>query len=267
MRLFFISIALMSSLFAQGQWDQYLAQWEDKPGSMLVDLSYQEKIDSIQLPFLLSVGHQFTPCSDEGFPDTLVYERLYKLSDKLNNYMDIQATCKLVGTFTHDCTQIDYYYLKDSLGIRNFLHNYFANENSGFPPLVSIMHDPENQFYQDRIYPDIYITEYRQNTATIQTLIEAGDQINQARKIDHWAYFDTDIDRDRYSELILELGYKEEEKGFHRGEQQPYFYHFSKEDIPSRDNITEITVNLQSEAQELNGYYGGWECSVMTREP
>jgi len=192
---------------------------------------------------------------------------LYKLSDKLLNYLDIQATCKLVGTFTHDCTQVDYYYLKDSVGISSFLNNYFTNEGSGFLPIVSILHDPQNLFYQKRIYPDIYITEYRQNTATIQTLIEAGDQINQTRKIDHWAYFETDEERDSYSELILELGYKEEEKGYHRGEEQPFFFHFSKEDIPSRDNLTEITVYLQSEAQERNGFYGGWECPVVTAEP
>ena len=267
MKLFCLAIGLLLSHLAQSQWDQYMAQWEDKPGSMLVDLSYKEMIDSIQLPYLLGVGHQFTPCSSDGFPDTTVYERLYKLSDKLFNYMDIQATCKLVGTFTHNCTQVDYYYLKDSVGIRRFLNNYFANENSGYSPIVSISHDPKNEFYKNRIYPDIYISEYRQNTATVQSLIDAGDAITEPRKIDHWAYFDTDIDRDRYSAITVKLGFTEEEKGFHRGEQQPYFFHFSRVDSPLRDDITDITVNLQSEAKELNGIYAGWECPIVSTEP
>jgi hypothetical protein len=267
MKLFCLIIGLLLSNLAQSQWDQYLAQWDDKPGSMLVDLSYQEMIDSIQLPYLLGVGHQFSPCSIDGFPDTTVYEQLYKLSDKLFNYMDIQSTCKLVGTFTHDCTQVDYYYLKDSVGMRSFLKNYFTNEGSGFPPIVYLSYDPENEFYQNRIYPDIYITEYRQNTATVQTLIDAGDQIREPRKIDHWAYFGTDIERDRYSTFVLESGFQEEEKGFHRGERQPYFYHFSRVDNPTRDDITDITVILQTEAKALNGIYGGWECPIVNKEP
>ena len=81
------------------------------------------------------------------------------------------------------------------------------------------------------------------------------------------AYFDTDIDRDRYSAITVELGFTEEEKGFHRGEQQPYFFHFSRVDSPLRDDITDITVNLQSEAKELNGIYAGWECPIVSTEP
>ena len=182
MKLFCLTIGVFLSQLAWSQWDQYLALWDDKPGSMLVDLDYMEMIDSTQLPYLLGVGHQFAPCSTDGFPDTLVYEQLYKLSDKLHSYMDIQSTCKLVGTFTHNCQQVDYYYLKDTLGIRSFLDNYFLNEDSGFTSIISITHDPDNQHYTDVIFPDVYITEYRQNTSTIQSLINQGDDINHCTR-------------------------------------------------------------------------------------
>jgi len=263
MRMILLISFLSVSASLGAQWDQYFAQWEGKSGSMMVDMGYMDSIRHVELPYLLAVGYQFTPCSKEGFPDSMNYEKLIKLSDKLYNYMDIQATCQIVGTFTHDCKRVDYYYLKDSIGIRGFLNNYFSRDNSGLEPIVAISHDPQSKYYREVIYPDVYITEYKANSEFIQELLNQGDNIKKGRRINHWAYFDTDIERDRYRLIVLERGFKEEESGFHRGHQRPYFYHFSRRDKPSRDYMTELTVNLQNEAKSLNGLYGGWECEVV----
>ncbi len=265
MRVFLLISCFIISTCLGAQWDQYFAQWEGKSGSMLVDMGYMDSLHHVELPYLLAVGYQFTTCSTKGFPDSMNYEKLIKLSDKLYNYMDIQATCQIVGTFTYDCKRVDYYYLKDSIGIRSFLNNYFYRDNSGLEPIISISHDPNSKYYKDFIYPDVYISEYKANCEFIQELINQGDQIKKGRRIEHWAYFDTHLERDRYRLIVLERGFNEEESGFHRGYKRPYFYHFSRRDKPTRDYMTELTVNLQNEAKALNGLYDGWECEIIRK--
>ena len=262
MRLLPLLLLLFGSeLF--GQWDQYFAQWEHKTGSMLVDMSYKSALDSLDLPYLLAVGQEFQPCSDDGFPDSLTYDRLIELSDKLYAYLDIQSTCRIVGTFTHDCQRVDYYYLKDTIGIRQFIESFLLKNDSGYEPIMSITPDQGNDFYKDFIYPDLYIREYMANSQLISYLSQQGDLLKKARRIYHWAFFDTDFERDQYRLIALERGFKEEEKGRQEGYQQPYYYHFSRRDKPNRDYMTELTVHLQQEAQKLSGTYDGWECEVI----
>ena len=231
---------------------------------MLVDMSYKSAMDTVALPYLLAVGQQYTPCSDDGFPDTLTYQRLIELSDKLFAYLDIQTRCRLVGTFTHDCKRVDYYYLKDTIGIRQFIDVYLVKNESGYQPIMTLSADEDNEYYNDFIYPDLYIREYQANSQLISSLNTQGDDLNKSRKIYHWAYFDTDFERDQYRLIVLERGFKEEESGKQQGYQQPYFYHFSRRDKPNRDYMTELTVHLQQEAANLSGTYDGWECEVIS---
>ncbi len=264
LRSFLFIVGLLLSSPVSGQWEQYFAQWEGRPGSMLVDMGVRATAPLDDYPYLVSVGVAYEQCNDQGFPDTTTYQELTDISDKLFGYMDIQTTCRLVGTFTHDCRRLDYYYLKDTVAVRDFLIKFFSTNGEEYEALVNIKYDPEWNHYLNFIYPDLYIREYLMNADVINQLVAQGDDINKPRRIEHWAYFETEADRDRYRLIVLERGFKEETQG-REGDQ--YYYHFSRRDHIEPEYITELTVHLQTEAQQLNGTYDGWESVVKKEKP
>lgn len=253
---------LWCSVALSAQWDQYFAQWEGKPGSMIVNMDYIDLLPQEDLPFLVSIGLAYDNCSNEGFPDTITYGQLTELSDKLEEYMNIQLTGSLVGTFTYDCRRMDYYYVKDTIGVRAFAESFFENNGIDFHPLISMAEDREWRYYQDVIYPDDYLLEYMMNAKVIDALIDQGINIQTPSLIQHWAYFKSEGARDRYRLIVLERGFKEENKDVDPLEEYPYTLQFSRRDKVEPDYITELTYNLQKEAKAIDGYYDGWEYEV-----
>jgi uncharacterized protein (TIGR01619 family) len=248
------------------QWDQYFAQWEGKPGSMLVKMDLMDQAPKAEYPFLIAVGVQYDDCNKEGMPSNLIYNQLTSLSDKLESYISIQYDALLVGTFTHDCSRVDYFYASDTLTVSEFLTTFFKTNGTDFVPLISMTRDDEWRYYKDVIYPDDYLMEYMMNRRLIEELVAKGDDITKARRIDHWAYFQSDVERDQYRIIVLERGFKEESQGKLNVEERPYFYHFSRRDKPEIDYISELTNKLQLEASKLGGYYDGWECEAIKKK-
>ena len=101
------------------------------------------------------------------------------------------------------------------------------------------------------------------NEDVIAVLIENGDALDQARPIEHWAYFPTEEGRARFIAYIepryaniacsmnSEFGGKE------------YCITFSHTGIPDADAITEITSALSLAADSCGGEYDGWETQVI----
>lgn len=251
------------STSAMGQWEQYFAKYDGATGSVLVDMSYAETAPVKGYEYVLTTGIEFKPCSEDGMPDSITYEGLSLMSDKLEQYLSIQLSSTLVGTFTHQCKRVDFYYVKDTIGLRAFLVNFYDKNSQGYRAISSMHHDPEWTTYFDFLYPDMYIIEYMMNSKIIRELFNQGDQLKKIRRIDHWAYFSEEPARDKFRLLVLERGFKVESMGKHRGEQMPYFIHFSRRDKPDIDYMTELTQILQSKANELGGAYDGWESEIV----
>lgn len=248
------------------QWDQYFAQWEGKPGSMLVNMDLYDSSLQPSHPFLLAVGLAFQECTADGMPDSSTYQELVAISDKLEAYIDIQHESIIVGTFTHDCKRIDYYYTADSTGIREFVTQFFNNNATDYTPLIALSSDPEWSYYHDVIYPDAFLMEYMMNQRLIEDMARRGDDLGKSRRIHHWAYFDNIEDRGKFRLVVLERGFKEESVGQLNSSDKPYYYHFSRRDKPELQYISELTHKLQEEAQSLRGLYDGWECELVPKK-
>ena len=229
---------------------------------MIVNMDFIDDLPIVDLPFLVSIGLDFEQCTLDGFPDSLIYGPLTDLSDKLEEYMNIQLTGNLVGTFTHDCRRVDYYYLKDTIGVKTFVGNFFEQNGGDFQPMISMTYDADWTYYQDVIYPDEYLLEYMMNMKVIVRLVDQGINITSPSRIQHWAYFKSEGARDRYRIVVLERGFNEEGKEYYAEDEFPYSFQFSRKDKLEPDYISELTFNLQKEAKALDGFYDGWEYEI-----
>ena len=101
-------------------WDVYMAQYPKGPGSTVLNMQLKGEAPFKAYPYLLKTGVAFTGCRDDGMPTETMFSALYAIADSVKSVLGSRSTI-LAGSFTYQCSRYDYYYIKDTSGIRQ--HN------------------------------------------------------------------------------------------------------------------------------------------------
>jgi Regulator of ribonuclease activity B/Family of unknown function (DUF695) len=247
----------------EDQWDVYIAQYEKGAGSTLINLSAKDNAPVKALPFLLTTGVTFKDCGTDGFPSSKEFEDLYKVSDSVKAAVDNKISNQLVGTFTYQCQRFDYYYIKDTSGIREVLSVLYKKRFKNYVPFIHIKADSNWSTYTNFLYPNEDTYDYMQNDKVVTHLKDQGDKLSAERQVDHWLYFQTEADRKcvfsflEHNKFIVESMDKTDHKDY------PYELHISRNDNVELAHISSVTKDLRTEAKKCNGVYDGWEASVV----
>lgn len=128
----------------EGNWGVYMAQYEQGPGSTLINMGLKDKAPMKQFPFLLEAGVKMLDCSKEGLPSDNELNALHAISDTVKSAITATLQSLEVGTFSYQCHRTDYYYVGDTLGIRKRLGAVFQKY---FPQYeYSIMVKPDSDW-------------------------------------------------------------------------------------------------------------------------
>jgi Family of unknown function (DUF695)/Regulator of ribonuclease activity B len=258
--LFFIT----NSLWAQQEnWDVYIAKYNKRPASIMLDMGLQPVAPVSSLPFLIITGVTFKQCSADGLPEKIAFDSLYKISDAVQNVIKTTSTYKLAGTFTHNCERMDYYYVSDTTGVRSKLISLYKNSFKTFACKVNIKMDKEWNNYLKFLYPNETTREYMGNSKVIEKLKQAGDQLIQPRQVNHFCYFNTQVDKNCYLQFLKQAGFKIDAATYLKEREQPYKIEFSRTDKVDIDAMNKLTITLRKQALLCNGNYDGWETFVV----
>lgn len=257
-------VVLPLALFAQDEnWDAYMAQYEGKPGSVLLNMGLKTSAPLKEYPFVLVTGVRFSGCSSEGMPTAKEFESLYKISDSVLAVIKQIGKYKLVGTFTHQCERLDYYYTADTIGLREKLSEYYKQLSPLYKPFINIKSDVQWSAYLDILYPKEEVYEFMQNQKVVMQLEKGGDKLDQARQADHWLNFTTEKDRNCFISYAINHDYKIESKRNDGKLSAPFQLQISRIDKVDISSISKLTLLLRKEARKCNGDYDGWETFVV----
>ena len=129
-------------LMAQEEnWDVYMAQYENKPGSKTLNLSLKSTAPIKTLPFLLITGVSFRNCDSIGMPAKREFSNLYRISDSVQAIVNSSVKNNLVGSFTYLCQRFDYFYLNDTIGLRQKLATLYKSKFPLYIPYINIKED------------------------------------------------------------------------------------------------------------------------------
>lgn len=260
----FIGILLFNQLHAQEEnWQNYIATFENKPGSVIVNMQLKEVAPIKQLPIVLVVGVTYSNCSEDGFPGETAFDQLYQIADSIQSWLPSKAQAKLVGSFTHNCQRLDYYYIADSSNIRTPLMTRLQKKYPEFPPYLNIKVDAAWTYYLDFLYPNEYYEEFIQNQQVVLQLMKSGDALIKERIVEHWIYFSTDKDRTCFLEQIKSDGFTIDEKRTSPDLKNPYQLKISRTDSVDPYKITTVTLELRKKAATCKGDYDGWETILV----
>jgi uncharacterized protein (TIGR01619 family) len=257
---------IATQLFAQDDkdhWEPYMAQYEKGAGSTLVNMSLKELAPVNEYVFLLKAGVKINHCTEDGLPSHDEWDDLYNISDKVKAIVDAHGAFKSSGVFTYQCWRTDYFYIRDTIGIRETLLAAFKKNAPTREYKVEIKPDPKWDAYLTFLYPNEETMEFIDNQKVVMGLVQAGDKLTKPRQVDHWLYFKTEAARNQFVDYALQQSYKIEGKDFSQKSDLHFQLHLSKTEDVSLAKISAITLKLRRKAKELGGEYDGWETFVI----
>lgn len=118
--------------------------------------------------------------------------------------------------------------------------------------------DSKWEMYSDNLYPDAYGLLSIQNRHTITALVEAGDDLNIPREVEHYLFFQTKTSMERTVSQLSSHGF--EVKEYVTDDESDYAYGviLIKNEPITTEAVEETTTALYESAIQEHGHYEGW---------
>lgn len=243
------------------QWDTYMAKFGDKPGSVLVNMGYKDYAPDHRYPYLVITGPQAHNCNKQGLPDKEEIDMLEEILEATNNFITGVTAKVLVGTFTYNCERLNYYYVKDTVGIRNAIMRLYNRNYKNYNYAINMKADAGWGTYSSFLYPDKKTLIWMDNDKIITTMLAGGDDLNRPRNINFDLYFKTDTGRISFSEFVRSKGYKTTTKESDN-HNYPYELIVTKNGLAKMENVNTMTEELKAELTKYNSFYNGWTAPI-----
>jgi uncharacterized protein (TIGR01619 family) len=257
--LFFISLTSAQD----AQWEAYMGQYENGPGSTMLDMSIKNRAPVKGMSYLLVTGITFEKCTADGLLEKETFPQLYRISDAVKLCVDSAVQNIFTGTFTYQCERLDHYYIKDTAGIREKLNRLYADSFPGSRYHINIKVDKIWQDYLDFLYPNAVSLEFILNEKLLLKLKDEGDRLVKERQVDHWLYFTTEADEQCFIPYVVKQKFKIVNKEKTNDTKRGFKLQISRMDKIDLSSISAITIDLKRMAMRCNGEYDGWETAVV----
>lgn len=261
--LFLHLLGVTSAQQTQESWDTYTSAYEDGiPGSVTLRMDLIDEVPLKDLTALVITGLTYSTDREDGFPDAETLQELYQIEDELVQIIDQEYQGLIVGSFMHNHQRLEYFYLNNPAGLKERLKEFYKTNYPDRQYYIALKEDAEWQYYREFLYPNREIQNYMADQAVIRRLMEAGDNLLYARRVDHWIYLPDNKELKALRMEVESMHFQVESKDKITG-SLPYELHISRVDKVDFESIHQVTSVLRKLAIEHRGRYDGWETNVI----
>ena len=254
---FFASSAVV--LAQNEMWDSYMSRIDNRPATVLVDMSLILRAPEDRFPYLVITGPQTTNVAKNGIPGPAVIEELEQVLTATDNFLTGVTAKILTGTLTYNGQRNNYYYVRDTANVRAALARMYNRNFKGYKYSLIIKHDPEWLTYRTFLYPDEATQNWMDNNRIITGLLQKGDSLSKTRSISYAACFSNDTARNIFTDFVTRSGFKMDKLHTVKTSTTPQCIVFSKQgSIMPADSLNKNTMLIRTEVKRLKGYYNGW---------
>ncbi len=244
-------------------WNFYFCNIDDNCASILVNLGIAGSIPNVDLPLMGCVRLQMNSPYENGMTSRDEYNILNEIEETLEREL-IHNGSKYVGRCTSNSCQEFFFYHSPTPE----WFNYVDNAMSSFPDyryVVNIREDIDGSIYHSFLYPSQTDFQSINNRKVCKILDDNGDRMDEQREIQHWIYFNNESICHAFVAEIIQrnftIKYRCEPNSAE--DRDRYSVCISRMDIPSFENIDNVTLPLFHLAIEHDGKYDGWECAIV----
>ena len=264
--LLMLIILLSGNLVVNAQsgsehWDTYMARFGNKPGSVLVDMGLFPAAPDKKTPYLVITGPKVQNCNNNGLPATDEISGLEDILESTSTFLSGITAKTLAGTVTYNCERLNYYYVKDTTGIRNALARMYSRSFNDHPYSVKIRYDPDWTTYKTFLYPGPEMLRWMESDKIITAMLQSGDSLKEKRNINFKFNFQTEQGRKQFSEVVRGRDYKAD-KLYPVDNGSIFGVTVTKFDLVRIGSVDSMSSYLQEEGKKYGGVFIGWDAPV-----
>ncbi len=244
-------------------WDFYFANVNDVIASLFVDLGIRDSVPDPERPWLLWAWVYFRQPRDDGLSSSEEAPTLNEIEDALTNEVTKTTQAELVGRITTAGRREFYFYGPQpdhfEKAVASALKRFQDYEFD-----MGTKEDADWSQYLNVLFPSPEDHQRIKNLHVIEQLEKHGDALKKPRLVNHWAYFESPQDRNKFTAKAVSAGFKvaAQSESENSEAERPFGVNLARVDRVDWDSINEATLLLFRLAQEVNGDYDGWETSV-----
>ncbi|MDD2653318.1 MAG: DUF695 domain-containing protein [Sulfurimonas sp.] len=216
-----------------------------------VDLECDKK----SFPWLLSVFIKAIG-SNEGF-DAL--ETFLETKESLILALEHNGSAFYVGSREHDGWRELYFYVKSAKNLETVVTKMLSQSGCKFES--SIVKDAKWDFYHKNLYPTELEFHHIESDKIIALLEEEGDMLKASREVEHYVSFDTQTQKERFSQNVLESGFAF--KDDISSEEFEYGVAVVKNHPVTKEAVAKVVQELYELLKKEHGYYEGWSTVLV----
>lgn len=263
---FLLMTTCISGMAQTGDWATYLARYEKGPGSTLVNMTLKQQAPDSSLPYLFAAGVKIKNCTPDGLPTASAFISLNRISDSIVTLLGRRQGTLLTGTYTYQCERKDYFYVRDTTGLKAAVTQLLTDFFPHYTPAFLIKEDKTWDAYLHFLYPNEETRLFMQNQGIVMRLEKSGDQTSIPRPVDHFLRFKSEKERDCFIYKAVTQHFKIVSTDSSGLKEAPYTLQISREDKADLASINKITSWVKAEAARCKGLYEGWE-TVIRKKP
>lgn len=236
-------------------WSSYFARMEGAPISIAVDLELGPSVPIAAKPTAYTVAVSLLRPDEHGLTTESEYRSLARIEERLAAELDQRGIIE-VGRVTGRGMRTFHYYgppVEDIAAI-------VAAVMQAHPPYTYralAADDPAWTIYSSYLYPDDHQLAFANDMKALQALLEAGDDFERKRPIEHTVRFDDTEQRDVFARAMADHGYEV------AVEPNLNAVRCCKRDTIDPFKITAMRTALTTLAEEFGGRYTGWATVVQ----
>ena len=243
-------------------WAFYLSTVDSSKASILLDLGLKNILPIDGSNYLAFVTLDLLQSGENGLGTKEEFEKLQDIESSLELSLTASNKSIYAGRITTNGQREFYYYTADTINFENICLNVVEDfKNYSFR--IGFRSDSDWEIYQNVLYPNPEAMQSIQNARGIENLVNNGDALKSKRKISHWIYFRTEINRASFEKEISKNGYRTEELFSDESDTTfPFVIEISRNDLVNYESIDSLVLPLFRLAKKHDGDYDGWETKI-----
>lgn len=237
-------------------WSSYFARLEGEPISVAVDLELSSRAPLAAKPAAYTVAVALREPDEHGMTGESEYRVLQQIEEELSSALLPHGIIE-VGRVTGRGMRTFHYY-GPPLGNLAELVDDVMNFHAEYKFRALEAEDPEWSVYKSYLYPDDHQLAFANDMKALQALLDAGDNFERLRPIEHTITFADANQRDMFAESVRGRNFQV------AIENEPIrAVRASKIDTIDPFKITDMRTALTTLAEEFGGVYSGWATVVQ----
>ncbi len=237
-------------------WSSYFARVEGEPISVAVDLALRDGAPRPSQPEAYTIAVTLREPDAHGMTGANEYRVLQRIEEQLASALEPAGLVE-AGRVTGRGMRTFHYYGPESNDLAGRVAEIMAAHKEYTYSLLAAS-DPLWAVYTNYLYPDPQQMAFANDMKALQVLIDAGDDLEKRRPIEHTVTFD---DREKlagFARVMAGKGYRVAVDAAENAVR------CAKLDTVDPFKITEMRVALTTLAEEFGGDYSGWSTAVQS---